>query len=100
MEAASSQSAEGPLYFKDAWMMQEGIKRKLIPKDLTALAVQKAVAINAWNSLNGKVVATPTGGSCGFCRVFCLRRRNNGTAVMKKLPLPCLQVEELEFLLH
>ncbi len=66
VEAASSQSVEGPLYFKDAWMMQEGIKRKLIPKDLTALAVQKAVAINAWNSLNGKVVATPTGGSCGI----------------------------------
>lgn len=63
---ASQPDVEGPLYFKDAWKMKEGIEKGLIPNDLTARAVQKAIAVNGWNSLSGKVVATPTGGSCGI----------------------------------
>lgn len=63
---ASKPDVEGPLYFKDAYKMAEGIKDGKIPNDFTARAVQKAIAVNGWNSLSGKVVATPTGGSCGI----------------------------------
>ena len=63
---ASAEDVEGPLYFKDAWLMRKGMREGLIPNDLTARAVQKAIAVNGWNSLDGKVVAAPTGGSCGI----------------------------------
>lgn len=63
---ASKEEVEGPLYFKDAWKMKDGIENGKIPNDFTAKAVQKAIAVNAWNSLSGKVVATPTGGACGI----------------------------------
>ncbi|MEA4920782.1 MAG: L-serine ammonia-lyase, iron-sulfur-dependent, subunit alpha [Clostridiaceae bacterium] len=65
-EDASRPEVEGPLYFKDAWKMKDGIEKGKIPNDFTARAVQKAIAVNGWNSLSGKVVATPTGGSCGI----------------------------------
>ena len=65
-EDASAPGVEGPLYFGDAYKIKQGIEKGIIPNDMTARAVQIAVAVNGWNSLSGKVVATPTGGSCGI----------------------------------
>ncbi len=66
VEDASQPEVRGPLYYGDAYKIKQGIEKGVIPNDMTARAVQKAIAVNGWNSLSGKVVATPTGGSCGI----------------------------------
>ena len=63
---ASRETVKGPLYDADAYKMARAIREGILPNDFTARAVQKAIAVNGWNSLSGKVVATPTGGACGI----------------------------------
>lgn len=62
----SSEDAVSDLYHADAYKIKKGIDEGIIPNDFMSRTVQKAIAINAWNSLKGRVVATPTGGSCGI----------------------------------
>lgn len=65
-EMASKADIQGELYKRDAFLMKRGIEQNMIPDDLTSEATMIALAISAWNSLNGKIVAAPTGGSCGI----------------------------------
>jgi L-serine dehydratase len=65
-EEGSKETLVGPLFPADAYQIQQGIEKGIIPNDFTARAVQKAIAVNGLNSLSGKVVATPTGGACGI----------------------------------
>ncbi len=63
---ASGPEVDGPLFHADAYKILKGLENGIMPNDLTGRAIQKAIAVNGWNSLSGKVVATPTGGSCGI----------------------------------
>ncbi len=63
---ASREEVISSLFKADAYKIKKGIEDGLIPNDLLSRTVQKAIAINGWNSLKGKVVATPTGGSSGI----------------------------------
>jgi len=63
---ASKEDVVSSLFKADAYKIKKGIDEGLVPNDLMNRTVQKAIAINGWNSLKGKVVATPTGGSCGI----------------------------------
>jgi L-serine dehydratase len=65
-EDASKEDVISNLFKADAYKVKKGIEDGLIPDDLLSRTVQKAIAINGWNSLKGKIVATPTGGSSGI----------------------------------
>ena len=65
-EVGSEEDAVSDLYPADAHKIKKGIYEGIIPNDFMSRTVQKAIAINACNSLKGIVVATPTGGSCGI----------------------------------
>lgn len=65
-EDASKKDVISNLFKADAYKVKKGIEEGLITNDLLSRTVQKAIAINGWNSLKGKVVATPTGGSSGI----------------------------------
>lgn len=65
-ENGSKEDAVSPLFRADAYKIKKGIDEHKISNDLLSRTVQKAISINGWNSLKGRVVATPTGGSCGI----------------------------------
>lgn len=49
-----------------AWKLYEAMQNKRVPDDIIHKAMVKAIAAAEYNACMGKIVAAPTGGSCGI----------------------------------